>query len=163
IGNRLVPQNHSAPWHPRPPARHGRSRSAKQGDLACTNTRRPKVPSPGQQNATILARRTIVSGIAQLEQSLRLAAAAPTLRVGLVAGLLSWLSPITRPTLVGLWVNEYQSRQLPSPAHGLQDKQALLQSGLFAQVAQPAAAGPERHMLVRELKALANRSANETV
>jgi hypothetical protein len=81
--------------------------------------------------------------------------------VGLVAGLLSWLAPLPRPKFVALWVNEHQDRALPTPAQGRQDKQAILQSGLFANIVQPPGAGPERHMLLRELHALADHPVLE--
>jgi hypothetical protein len=82
---------------------------------------------------------------------------------GLIGGLLSWLTPLPRPTLLALYVNEWQTPEIPFPAQALQDQQALLQNPSFSTVLNPSGGGPQRHMLVRELSFLKDKSVGNTV
>jgi hypothetical protein len=81
----------------------------------------------------------------------------------MIVGLLSWLSPIPRPTLVALSVSQYQNRQVPWPAQVGRDTQALQKSGIFGNVIQPGDGAPEQHMILRQLNELKDRGAGETV
>lgn len=83
--------------------------------------------------------------------------------LGVLAGLVSWISPVPSPYYVPLWITEYRSAAVTPIPGALADRDALKLGNYFQRGSSDAFGSQEQHLLMRELLALRDRSAGESV
>jgi hypothetical protein len=83
--------------------------------------------------------------------------------LGLLLGLLSWVTPPPSPYYVPLWITEYRSPVFPAIPGATADRDALKLGAYFQRGSSDAFGSQEQHLLMRELLALRERQPSESV
>jgi hypothetical protein len=82
---------------------------------------------------------------------------------GAFLGLLTWAAPVPHPTLVPLFVSDYESPPLAAPAFADPDRRALGGGDYFLAAKGTDTGKRQRHQLVRDLAALRQRQDSTAV
>src|SRR5262249_46958114 len=83
--------------------------------------------------------------------------------VRVLLALLLWLSPIPQPYFAPIWIDDYQSRQVPPSWEVEHDREGLIAAGLFPRRSARAFQPLDHAQFTQELTSFSKRSAADTV